>query len=82
MNTQMYLHPFTAKQLRVVQEELGYLVLGPQGTGTLACGDDGQLRRCLLCHLPDCSHFVRVDVEKNTTHRTLFLVVSFRSFML
>ncbi|KAK4684995.1 phosphopantothenoylcysteine decarboxylase, partial [Tremellales sp. Uapishka_1] len=41
MNTQMYIHPFTAKHLRVIQEELQYMVLGPQEAGTLACGDDG-----------------------------------------
>ena len=41
MNTHMYQHKFTAKHLRVVQEELDYMVLGPQGTGTLACGDEG-----------------------------------------
>ena len=42
MNTHMYQHPFTAKHLAVVQEELGYLILGPQGTGKLACGDEGE----------------------------------------
>ncbi|RXK35027.1 hypothetical protein M231_07730 [Tremella mesenterica] len=40
MNTYMYQHKLTAKHLRVLQE-LDYLVLGPQGTGTLACGDEG-----------------------------------------
>jgi len=39
----MYQHPFTAKHLRIVQEELHYLVLGPQGAGKLACGDEGKL---------------------------------------
>ncbi|OCF40317.1 phosphopantothenoylcysteine decarboxylase [Kwoniella heveanensis CBS 569] len=41
MNTHMYQHKFTAKHLKIVQEELEYLVLGPQGAGTLACGDQG-----------------------------------------
>ncbi|WVQ72446.1 hypothetical protein IAR50_001998 [Cryptococcus sp. DSM 104548] len=41
MNTHMYQHRLTAKHLAVVQEELGYLVSGPQGAGRLACGDDG-----------------------------------------
>ncbi|WVQ99478.1 hypothetical protein IAU59_006613 [Kwoniella sp. CBS 9459] len=41
MNTHMYQHKFTAKHLKIVQEELEYLVLGPQGAGTLACGDEG-----------------------------------------
>lgn len=40
MNTQMYYHPMTAKHLKVVQDELGYQVLGPISKG-LACGDDG-----------------------------------------
>lgn len=41
MNTAMYAHKFTAKHLRIVQEELEYMVLGPQGAGKLACGDEG-----------------------------------------
>ncbi|WVR07056.1 hypothetical protein IAU60_004095 [Kwoniella sp. DSM 27419] len=41
MNTHMYQHKFTAKHLRIVQEELEYLVSGPQGAGKLACGDEG-----------------------------------------
>ncbi|KAK8864428.1 hypothetical protein IAR55_001676 [Kwoniella newhampshirensis] len=41
MNTHMYEHPFTARHLKVIQEELGYLVSGPQGAGKLACGDEG-----------------------------------------
>lgn len=43
MNTFMYTHPLTAKQLAVVTTELGYEVIGPQGAGTLACGDTGTL---------------------------------------
>ena len=45
MNTMMYQHRLTAKHLKIVQEELGYLILGPQGTGKLACGDDGEFPR-------------------------------------
>ncbi|CAO1638725.1 unnamed protein product [Sympodiomycopsis kandeliae] len=40
MNTLMYLHPFTAKQLKIVTEELGYMVQGPIEK-KLACGDLG-----------------------------------------
>ncbi|BGO88899.1 hypothetical protein NBRC10512v2_000844 [Rhodotorula toruloides] len=40
MNTHMYSHPLTAKQLKMVQEELGYKVHGPIGK-KLACGDIG-----------------------------------------
>lgn len=40
MNTLMYMHPFTEKQLRVVREELHYTVHGPI-TKRLACGDLG-----------------------------------------
>ncbi|WRT66390.1 uncharacterized protein IL334_003345 [Kwoniella shivajii] len=41
MNTHMYQHKFTSKHLRIIQEELEYLILGPQGAGKLACGDEG-----------------------------------------
>ncbi|WVW83934.1 hypothetical protein I302_105957 [Kwoniella bestiolae CBS 10118] len=41
MNTHMYQHKFTAKHLRILQEQLEYLILGPQGGGILACGDEG-----------------------------------------
>ncbi|GAA5868258.1 hypothetical protein JCM8547_002296 [Rhodosporidiobolus lusitaniae] len=40
MNTHMFSHPLTARQLKVVQEELGYKVYGPIGK-KLACGDIG-----------------------------------------
>ena len=43
MNTHMYSHPLTAKQLKIVREELGYEVHGPIGK-TLACGDVGECR--------------------------------------
>lgn len=42
MNTFMYTHPLTAKQLKVVIDELGYKVIGPQGSKGLACGDIGK----------------------------------------
>ncbi len=41
MNTHMYSHPFTAKQLRIVKEELGYEIQGPIEK-LLACGDLGE----------------------------------------
>ncbi|BGP29386.1 hypothetical protein JCM10296v2_001125 [Rhodotorula toruloides] len=40
MNTHMYSHPLTSKQLKMVQDELGYKVHGPIGK-KLACGDIG-----------------------------------------
>lgn len=43
MNTHMYQHPLTANHLKLVKEELGYMVSGPQGAGKLACGDEGTL---------------------------------------
>lgn len=42
MNTHMYSHPLTAKQLKSVEDELGYQVHGPVAK-TLACGDVGEL---------------------------------------
>lgn len=47
MNTHMYSHPLTAKQLKMVQEELGYKVHGPIGK-KLACGDIGESLRFFL----------------------------------
>ena len=41
MNTHMYSHPFTAKQLKIVKDELGYQVHGPVEK-LLACGDLGE----------------------------------------
>ena len=41
MNTHMYQHPFTAQHIAKVEKELGYEISGPQGAGTLACGDEG-----------------------------------------
>ncbi|WVO16197.1 hypothetical protein L204_103868 [Cryptococcus depauperatus] len=41
MNTHMYQHKLTAKHLAFVQDELEYLISGPQGSGQLACGDNG-----------------------------------------
>ncbi|WFD29007.1 D-arabinose 1-dehydrogenase (NAD(+)) [Malassezia sp. CBS 17886] len=40
MNTLMYMHPMTARQLDVVRNELGYEVFGPISK-CLACGDVG-----------------------------------------
>ncbi|KAG0149059.1 hypothetical protein CROQUDRAFT_74734 [Cronartium quercuum f. sp. fusiforme G11] len=40
MNTLMYEHPLTQKQVDIVQRELGYEVSGPISK-TLACGDTG-----------------------------------------
>ncbi|KAJ3410433.1 hypothetical protein HDV05_003795 [Chytridiales sp. JEL 0842] len=40
MNTHMYTHPFTSKHLRILKEELGYLVIDPVEK-LLACGDIG-----------------------------------------
>lgn len=48
MNTYMYQHAFTAQHLEKVQSELGYEVSGPQGAGTLACGDEGECSYYLL----------------------------------
>jgi len=42
MNTHMYSHPLTSKQLEFVKEELGYRVEGPIPK-KLACGDIGAL---------------------------------------
>jgi hypothetical protein len=41
MNTLMYTHKLTAKQLKIIQEEVGYEVIGPQPGKALACGDVG-----------------------------------------
>lgn len=46
MNTHMYSHPFTAKQLQLVREELKYEVHGPIPK-TLACGDIGAMTSVL-----------------------------------
>ena len=48
MNTHMYQHPLTADHLKVAQDRLGYRILGPQGAGKLACGDEGESPRDLL----------------------------------
>nr|KIR50357.1 hypothetical protein I312_00293 [Cryptococcus bacillisporus CA1280] len=42
MNTHIYQHCLTARHLTAVQEDLEYLVSGPQEGGRLACGDDGK----------------------------------------
>jgi len=40
MNTLMYEHPLTSEHIRIVQDIVGYDVVGPIGKG-LACGDVG-----------------------------------------
>ncbi|KAG8697686.1 hypothetical protein FRC08_006377, partial [Ceratobasidium sp. 394] len=40
MNTHMYEHPLTARHLAIVQDTIGYTVVGPIGK-VLACGDIG-----------------------------------------
>ena len=47
MNTFMYNHPMTKKQLEVLENVLGYEVVGPVGK-KLACGDVGKQRYCAL----------------------------------
>ena len=42
MNTHMWDHPFTARQLQLLQQELGYHILEPVAK-LLACGDRGAL---------------------------------------
>jgi len=42
MNTLMYTHPLTAKQVKIVTEDIGYTVHGPQAAKALACGDVGK----------------------------------------
>lgn len=41
MNTFMWEHPLTSKQLKVIEEDIGYKVIGPIGKA-LACGDIGK----------------------------------------
>ncbi|KAG9099076.1 hypothetical protein FRC06_005675 [Ceratobasidium sp. 370] len=40
MNTHMYEHPLTARHLAIIQDTIGYTVVGPVGK-VLACGDIG-----------------------------------------
>lgn len=42
MNTFMYDHPMTSPQLKVLEETLGYEIVGPIGK-KLACGDIGEV---------------------------------------
>lgn len=54
MNTFMYTHPLTEKQLKIVVDEMGYEVVGPQGSKGLACGDVGKsfsLSHGILAHV-------------------------------
>ncbi|GAA6006198.1 hypothetical protein JCM10207_000559 [Rhodosporidiobolus poonsookiae] len=57
MNTHMYAHPLTAKQLTMVKDELGYKVYGPIGK-KLACGDIG------LGAMYEWSDIVKLVVEE------------------
>lgn len=41
MNTMMWLHPLTAHQIKIMEEVVGYTVVGPQAGKELACGDTG-----------------------------------------
>lgn len=41
MNTAMWEHPFTSKQLRVLNEELGFIIVEPV-VKKLVCGDLGK----------------------------------------
>lgn len=52
MNTHMFSHPLTARQLKMVKEELGYEVHGPIGK-KLACGDIGSLPLRISLHVAD-----------------------------
>lgn len=54
MNTHMWEHPFTARHLRVLSEELGYTVVDPVAK-LLACGDRGQ---CMLVYACDFARWV------------------------
>lgn len=41
MNTFMWEHPLTSKQIRIVEQEIGYKVVWPVGKA-LACGEVGE----------------------------------------
>ncbi len=41
MNTAMWEHPLTAKQLHILEHELHANVIPPKGASKLACGDVG-----------------------------------------
>jgi phosphopantothenoylcysteine synthetase/decarboxylase len=41
MNTFMWEHPLTAKHIRIIEQDIGYRVVGPVGK-VLACGDIGK----------------------------------------
>ena len=52
MNTRMWTHPFTAKHLYVLREELGYHEVPPI-CKTLVCGDSGLkfLQQCFVINI-------------------------------
>jgi phosphopantothenoylcysteine decarboxylase len=47
MNTFMYEHPHTAKHLKILEEELNFIVIPPK-VKLLACGDYGKFGYILL----------------------------------
>ncbi|EMD40190.1 hypothetical protein CERSUDRAFT_151213 [Gelatoporia subvermispora B] len=66
MNTLMYMHPLTAEHLRVVQEVIGYAVVGPIGKA-LACGDIG------MGAMTEWLDIVQIVVDKFGLTKTLYL---------
>ncbi|KAI9730230.1 MAG: hypothetical protein M1834_005994 [Cirrosporium novae-zelandiae] len=46
MNTMMWAHPLTAKQIAILTEEWGWFEVLPPQVKTLACGDTGQGGMC------------------------------------
>ena len=60
MNTHMWAHPFTSKQLAVLRDELGYTVLPPVAK-TLACGDVGV---GAMAHVETIAEAVRKSLQE------------------
>jgi phosphopantothenoylcysteine decarboxylase len=52
MNTFMYEHPLTARHLEVVNNEIGYNVVGPIEK-KLACGDVGGVPLAIRSNISD-----------------------------
>jgi phosphopantothenoylcysteine decarboxylase len=46
MNSMMWTHPLTAKQIAILNEEWGWFEVWPPQVKTLACGDIGQGGMC------------------------------------
>lgn len=61
MNTMMYEHPITAKQIKTVVEDFGLQVYGPISK-TLACGDEG------LGAMMEWKDIVDLVVKQSVTH--------------